>query len=435
MTFFLTLVFLMLVMWRPQDWLMPWLFGVPVLDVTVFLSLLSLIVEVDSGRVKWPRTPAVALAVGLWIATLVSHIANTYFQGLMDTLPESFKPCFFFVLMLLATDTVEKARTIVLAMVAMSGLMAVHALMQARTGYGFAGQPPLWVYDIEKGGWYSRSMFFGIFEDPNDLGQMLAAAIPLAFAIPKKRSFSGFLMSVGVAYLLYRGLLTTESRGGMVALAAVGVALLFMVLPARWTPYVALLGLLGGLVACATMGGTLLDPSAQERVVFWGMANQAFKRHPIFGLGYGMFWQVADERAAHNAFVTCYTELGFFGYWFWFGLLQLSMIGCWRARLATRGTTNGRLRYLRRLGGVVIASLAGFSGGAYFLSRTFVFPYFFLFALACAVPVLVQRMLPPSAPALIRGERDVMATGTIGAMASIAYVYATVVVLNRFIFG
>jgi hypothetical protein len=436
MTLFFTLAFMVLVFWRPQEWLLPWLYGWPLLDAIVYTSLLTLVLEVDTGRARFPRTPAVYLAVGLWLATIASHVPHTYFGGIVFTVPDSFKLCFFMVLMLVVIDREDRARLVVITFVLATCVMAAHALMQKYTGRGFGGQAPLWAFRPKTGEWQARSLFFGIFGDPNDLAQILATSIPLAFAMPRRMTPIGVIVAAAAAGVLYMGLMATHSRGGMVALAASVGAMVFLVLPVRALPYAAAIGLIGGLLLCAFGSQTLLDISAQERVVFWGMGNRAFKANPIFGLGYGMFWQVTSgSRAAHNAFVCCYTEVGILGYWFWFSLLQLGIIGCYRTRMAFRRPKNGREAYMRRLAGLGIAALSGFAAGGYFLSRSWVFPFFFLFGLLNAVPLIARRMLPDKSPPLIQVRRDVFGWGTVSTLASIVYIYVSILLLNRSFYG
>lgn len=432
MTFPLTLLFMFLVFWRPQEWLIPWMFGWPVLQAIVYISALSLAVETSQKQVRFPQTPAVMLAVGLWFSTIMSHVANGYFQGMMDTIPESFKPCLFCLLLLVVIDRADRARAVVLVFVVAAVIMSVHALMQQHLGAGFAGQRPLVVFDPDTGKTQLRSLFFGVFEDPNDLGQMLAGSIPLVFAYPRRMNPLTFVLTLATAGLILAGLLATHSRGGLVALSAAGACLLLIRLPPRWIPYGAAVALVVGLILCGTMGGRMLDMSARERVDFWGLANYRFKHQPLFGIGYGMFWEVAGDRAAHNAFVSCYTELGLFGYWFWFGLLQLGVTGCWRTLSALRRARTGTQIYLRRLAGFTMAAMASFAGGGYFLSRTFLFAFFFLFGLSNAIPMLAQRLLPDDHPPLLDTRRDVYMAITIGGVFSMVYVYITILLLNRF---
>ena len=196
-------------------------------------------------------------------------------------------------------------------------------------------------------------------------------------------------------------------------------------------PYVAGIGLFVALVLCRVAGASVLDMSARERVVFWGYGNTAFKSNPIFGIGYGMYWQIAGGRPAHNAFVTCYTELGLFGYWMWFSFMILGVLGTWRVRLATRWKETVEQAYLYRFSGLGLAALGGFCASAYFLSRTFVYPLFFLMAMLNAVPRIAEWELGEDAPMFIQSKRDVGKFATIATFGSIIYIYLSIILLNQ----
>ena len=86
MTFFLTIVFVVLVFWRPQEWLVPQLQGWPLLDAVVYTALLGLLMEVQQGKLRFPKTPAVGLLFGLWIMSAFSHVPHTYAAGIIETL-------------------------------------------------------------------------------------------------------------------------------------------------------------------------------------------------------------------------------------------------------------------------------------------------------------------------------------------------------------
>lgn len=179
-----------------------------------------------------------------------------------------------------------------------------------------------------------------------------------------------------------------------------------------------------------------MDSSAQDRVVFWGLANELFKNSPIFGIGYEMAWMATQKgQALHNAFVTCYTELGLFGYWFWFLLIQLGVVGAIRTRAALRRVAHPEARALHFLAGQTIVALMGFCASAYFLSRTFIFPLFFLMAMLAAMPRVARRFLPPHHPPLMEKRRDVYIWGTIGVLISVAYIYVSIVILNKAYYG
>lgn len=435
MTFFLTIVFVVLVFWRPQEWLVPQLQGWPLLDAVVYTALLGLLMEVQQGKLRFPKTPAVGLLFGLWIMSAFSHVPHTYVAGIIETLPDTGKICFFSLLLLCVLDRPSRARVFAAVLVLGACIMAVHALRQQETGYGFAGGEPLFITK-PSGEMQIRTQFFGIFADPNDMSQILAAAMPLAFGIPRRMSvltFIGCALLCGM--LLMPAFLSTHSRGGMVGLAtAAGVAILLRV-PDRVFPGAVGVLLLVGLALAGTKGGAMLDMSAQERVVFWGMANEVFKHNPIFGIGYGMFYIVARDRAAHNAFVSCYTEIGLAGYWFWFGLLFLAAIGCWRVRLVFANPRDDEERFMRRFTSICLVTFSGFMASAYFLSRSWVYPLFFLMALLNSLPLIARSILPADTPEFFDMRRDVLVGNSIASILSVIYIYVSIVLLNAAYYG
>jgi putative inorganic carbon (hco3(-)) transporter len=431
MTFFLVCLFIVLVFWRPQEWLWPALNGLRILQVIVVAAVISFSAEYKAGMVRTSRRSLPAyLFAGLWVASIMSHVANGYFQGMVDTIPETFKMCFFPALLFYALDRPSRFRAIAAIFVAMSCVMAVHALMQIKLGYGFVGAPPLHMpADGDKPG-YDRSLFFGIFGDPNDLAQIMATSIPFSFALTRKRSFFGFLIGCAVTWLLVSAILTTHSRGGYVALAVVGSVMIALILPARWLPTLMLVLLVVALMLCPYAGANM-DQSARDRIVFWGYANWAFKQHWLFGIGYNMFWQVTThDMTAHNAFVFCYTELGFFGYWFWFCLLQLSLLSAWRTRVALRDAKTVDAMWLKRFTGLGIAALAGFSASSYFLSRAYIPQLFYLFALLCALPFVAREYCAENRTPVASVGKDLL-IGTVGSVVSILYIYFSILLLNK----
>ena len=439
MTFPSLLIFIFLVFWRPQDWLVPQLYGWPLLDVFVALAVVGFLIEQSEKRIRVPRSPVVLLLIGLFVATLMSHIAHTYLAMLISTMKETWKYCFITFLLVCAINSPKRLRAMAWIFVIMACVMSVHALLQAHRGYGFMGYTPIYVVPEDGvGAEFTRSYFFGIFEDPNDLAQMLATTIPWTFVIFRRRNVANLLISLGLSALLVMAIMSTHSRGGEMALATVCGVMILLILPARWTAVLLIMVMIGALALCP-FAGPYLDESAHDRVDFWGQANYAFKSSPInmmFGVGYGLITDfIEGDMSPHNAFVMAYSELGVFGYWFWFNLLSLGILGCLRTRVATKRTVNPELAFLRRFAGMAIAAMAGFGVSSYFLTRAYVYPLFFLIAMLCAVPVIAEEMLPEGHAPLIRPRRDVWVYGTLGSLISILYVYFSIVILNKAFYG
>lgn len=420
-----------LVFWRPQEWLLPWLYGWGVLDATIGLGVLSFLMEMDQGNIRLPKEPVcVYMVIGLWFSALMSHIAHTYFVGLIDTIVPVSKICFFTILLLCVLDSPFRLRKVAWLFVMMAAFMAVHALLQDRRGFGFDGLGPIYIPGNSVQPGYTRSLFFGIFEDPNDLAQMFATSIPFCFVLSRRKSLLSILFGCALTWLLVEGLLTTHSRGGMVALITVSAVMIVLILPARWLPFLLTVLGVGALVLCPLSSG-YLDDSAHDRVAFWGEANRVFKTAPLFGIGYGMFAEyISGDRAAHNAFVLCYTELGVFGYWFWFGLLVLGVLGSWRTRTILRYHKATEAQWLKRFAGLSIAAMAGYSASSYFLSRAFVYPMLFLFGILGSIPSIAGLFLEKDQPSLLRPGKDMIIV-TAAVLVSIIYIYASIVLLNK----
>ena len=432
MSFFLLYIFIVLVFWRPQEWLFPWMFGIPFLDIVTYMSLLALMLEFDSGKVKIDRRePQYFLYIGLFIAGLMSHISWFYWEGLMNSWQGMFRLTFFGILLFACCTTVSRLRWIARAFVIMALLMAVHAVLQETRGYGFAGQRPVMSWRPNVKHLVPRSLFFGIFADPNDLGQFLATSIPLCFVFFKRRSFLTFAIGAGAATYLYFGLAATLSRGSQVGLAATAGVIVIMLFFKRAYKGLLIIGLLLGLLAIPFSGRFLGD--AWERVNLWGQANWAFKMKPVFGVGLGMIGDYLDRgKAVHNAYVSCYSELGVFGFFFWFSLIFLAVIGLLQTRRALRWCDDPEGQWLYRFSAWGMAALTGFAVSAYFISRAFIFPLYFLTAMMGAVPVLARQFVPENQDDLRLGlsVKDTCILGLPISLMVIVYVYISILVLN-----
>ena len=434
MTFFLSLLFMFLVFWRPQDWLLPFLYGWPILDVILFVTLLALLLEVNSKRVSLPReVPQLWLLPALFGATLMSHVAHGYFAGFFETLPETFKICFFTFLLIVVLNSSNKLRAIAWLFVGMAVFMTVHALLQQNLGYGFAGQRPIYQWRVVAEKHVVRSLFFGIFEDPNDMAQFIVCSMPFAFVLFRRANVGTFLVGCGIVAFLFRGYASTDSRGGLVALVVMSCLMLISLLKPKAQRIVLFLLVLGG-IAVFPLAGTFLDESAHDRAVFWGDANRAFKGSPIFGVGYGLINEyIQESRSVHSAFVWCYSSIGVFGYWFWFGLLFAGVSSVWRTlgRLSKARTADEK--WLRRFANMSLASFGGFMASAYFLSRAFVYPLFFLVAILAAIWPVCERQAAVQHNVHFSPydrKRFVM-QNTVLSLASIAYIYVSILILNK----
>ena len=430
MSFAFVLAFVTLTLLRPQEWLFTWLWNVPLLDLTFLLSIAGLVIETNERTIIFPtKSPQVYLVAGLLFAGAMSHIAHTYAAGLFVTFPLFLKPCIFTVLLIVVMQSSEKLRLAIVIIISITLLMAIHCVLQNTRGYGFGMGWPIYVSMPGREPYY-RSCFYGIFGDPNDTAQMLVTAMPFAFALRRRRSFFGTVAGLCLVAVLFWGLQTTHSRGGLVAFAATATVMFFLLLPARWMPVLMTLMLVGGMLALPFSEGHM-DESSHDRVAFWGQANYVFKRNFLFGVGLNMFSEYIEmDKAAHNAYVLCYTETGFFGYSFWFGLIVVGLLGAWRTRLALKDPRNEEEAWLRRFAGYTVASVVGYCVSSYFVGRAFVYPMFLMFGIMAAVPLAANTLRPGLMAGLFRPKLDLLLS-TVAAAGSILYIYISILILNK----
>lgn len=411
---------------------MPMLYGWPILDVVVFMSVLALLIEWDQDTVKIESSrPQYFLLIGLFVAGCMSHIANTYFVGLVTHWITAFRICFFGILLFTAASTPNRLRWICRVFVIMACFMAVHALLQQTRGYGFGGQPPVMSWRPGISIMVPRSQFYGIFGDPNDLGQLFATAMPLSFVFFRRKNIFSFLFAGGVCYLLWHGVEACISRGAqiatIVAVAVIGVQFF----PKKWVMPMLLIGTVFGL-ALLPLAAPFMDQSALDRVNFWGEANWAFKSKPVFGVGLGMIREyISESRAVHNAYVTCYSEIGVFGYFFWFALLMLTVQGLIRTRVLLQGELGVETKWLYRFSCWGLSAFAGFAASSYFLSRAFIFPLFFLIGMFGVVPFLAKEYVEDDGVPLVNLKRDAFFLGLPASLFSVLYIYFSIILLNK----
>jgi putative inorganic carbon (hco3(-)) transporter len=437
MTFRLLMLFAILVFIRPQEWLVPSLEGIPMLDAIFVLSIAAMAIETNEGQIRWPRRcHQIYLIAGVWIASVMSHISHTYLVGLLTTIPLVGKYTVFSICLIVVLDRPSRLRALVVILVSGGCIMAIHGLLMIHRGYGFAEAEPFWQLNEITGQVFSRTYYFGIFSDPNDMGQWLATALPLVFAIPWRMNFFKLLVCCVVAALLLGGIQTTGSRGTSVAVVTVvATATVMLCFPRKLQPWL-MMGIVVGFLLMCTFAGGKMDESAHERVVFWGQANYAFKRNPIFGIGTNMMADYTeDARQVHNSYVLCYTEIGMFGYWFWFGLMQLGLLGVWRARTAIRRPATQEEAWLKRLATAVLCGMSGYAASAYFLGRAFIYPIYLLFALMAAIVVVCERRASQINQPLIKPQRDLYVYNSIGSVLSVFYIYISITFLNKAYFG
>ncbi len=256
-------------------------------------------------------------------------------------------------------DTPKKWRSVLVAFLFVSGLVALYGIYQ-----NFAGVS-------STASWVDEEMFeqikvrvYSTFDNPNVLGEYLVLMIPVALACICRSQTDG-RKTVYAALLACLGLcmVFTWSRGAWLGMI-LAVALFLLIMDKRW----ALLGVVGILLLPALLGsnsaianrifsiGNTADTSTAYRVSIWRASITMIRDFWISGIGPGSdaFAMIYPKYAlaganfalhSHNLFLQLWVELGIAGFGAFIALIlaftrQTLSLACYKNRSRLTGTAS-----------------------------------------------------------------------------------------------
>lgn len=357
----LTCAYVALLILRPQEFV-PGLQGTP-LQQLLLVGCIAGYVFSGRSRSTLPQFPLI-----LWflLAASVSLGLAGWWGGVWPMLDRMAPVVVLFAILTVTTQELADLRRILGVMVACACVLVLHGHWQLEQGMSWAKTPLL----------TGRITYVGIFNDPNDLGQLFAMCVAACFYLLYG---AGTLMRVvyviAMAWLSY-GVYMTDSRGTMLAVFAIfGVVLM-----RRYGRIIAVAaGLLAAIVLMATTRMATLntqEASAYGRVEAWYEGFQMFKSNPMFGVGAGLFTDY-NWLTAHNFIILPMAELGMFGFVPWFGLLWFSgmmLLRLHRETLLPATTAwpdeNARAHEKEAIFGISLIALS-FVVSSFFLSQSY----------------------------------------------------------------
>lgn len=382
MSFLLIILYTFCTIIRPQDWMLGFL-NLPLINWLAIATLVVVVLERMAAKDGFlSQVPQNFFMIGLFVCVLMSHVANTYFWGLINSFNAFIILFVLFFIMLNSLNRSWKIWGIVWVIILLVAPLVLQGMDQIKNGgIGWAGQEITYDYGRNE----VRINWIGIFNDPNDLALIFVIAI--GFLLPLIFRPSNFIIKLAslalIAWLGY-GIFLTNSRGGY--LAMLGTMFFFFI---RLTNRMFLGSVIGACVVAAVfaLGPSRLglisaeESSAYSRLELWYWGLQMLLHHPLFGIGYNMF---TDQMplTAHNSYILAGAELGFIGLFFWVGLIYVSYKGL--------SSVYERVDSLKTLALGVQSGLMGFSVAAFFLSRTYVILPYLLFALSGAVMMVAK---------------------------------------------
>jgi O-antigen ligase len=381
----LILIYLILTIVRPQDYIQG-LASVPLLPVVLVLAFLSWL----ASSAKNCAAPQFLILPAFLMVLMISQAINGWAGGALYELVQ-FAPTVIAFFILATSCTTQRRVTIAMKVfVLCSMVLALHGVEQIQTGVGWTGIPL-----IDDG----RIQYVGIFNDPNDLGLLFAATLPMAFFLRRGAGFLARLFWLAGGLLLLYGIYLTNSRGAMLAVLVIAGAYVWH---HRGMLTAGALGVVG--LACMEMLSSRMqeldagEESAAGRVDAWYAGMQMFLSHPLFGVGANNFTDY-NNLTAHNSFVLVLAETGFVGFLLWLAFVGYSfrmMMVLLRYKPAPASATEqaGLAEDQRATALTLLLSMCGMFAAAFFLSRSYMIVLYLFIAVVVGYYGGARERLP-----------------------------------------
>lgn len=397
MSVMLLSIYIALVFVRPQEWWQP-VYGFELVNVAAILTLVFSFPKLMQEQMTFRRLPEIKCALGLLLGVALSWVGNFYLSMVMTAFDEFGKVIILYVLIVMLGRSRKAFVTLLWTILLCIGFLAIHGIVQARTGHGFGGLEPIPRVQ-DNGDVTYQIVAYGIFNDPNDLCLAFVIAIPLLFATYRaSQGAAAKGLSLCMIPLVAYGAFLTNSRGGVIGIlgmlgayaisrakgfrrwvmVSVGGTLVFVVAPSRFA------------------GGMSVDVN---RVSLWGESMDAFKSHPLMGIGWKNIMEYTSTyQVTHNSFVNTLAELGVVGYTPFFLLIFMTLVHLRRA-MNIKGLAGTPEHYY--LSGL-FSAVVGYLTSVYFLSRQYNTVLYILLAMAITQVLVVCQ--DPNAYAQVFGS-------------------------------
>ncbi|MCB2227454.1 MAG: O-antigen ligase family protein [Desulfarculaceae bacterium] len=384
MSFFFTLLFVVILYVRPQEF---WdlIQGWPIMDYVAGGAILFVFLSGEFQKSKLVDSPIPKMLAMFWVWLALTQVGHGWLGGFPYTIQKFGRVAILFYLIVLTVDSIRKVRILIWTMIILSTFLSIEAIVQFYTGISLGGASALARRVGEDVVMQARGI--GIFSDPNDLA--LHVVPMLAFLVPpfhKKSISNTFITGVIFMIPLVTGVVYTRSRGGILAMAF--VAWIYMRHRVGMTfSVVGLVMLFGLLMAVPRFDDVSASSgSAQTRLDHWAYGLSEFRANPLFGMGYDNFTTQGYRHTAHNSFVLVLAESGLIGTILWLSFFYSAGRHIFAMERITRGPP-----WVAPMSKALEAALGGWMVGAFFLSQSYGFLLYILLAIIVAIVNILNK--------------------------------------------
>jgi O-antigen ligase len=366
---------LLLVMVRPQEFML----GSGDSGI-VMLMLGSAAIAWILGKRRDLSFPQITLITAFFLALPLSEIFSGNGGDMSTAFSEFFPAWLLFVVISSSLESLQQLQRFIYLLIICAVIIAFHSIEQYFNDVAWAGAEIL----IENG--VRRVRYLGIFHDPNDLGILFVAALPLTLYCARESQGpvrKGVLLvaAIVILYALY----LTKSRGALLSLGFVSMLAIWrhfnFIKASLISGFFALVGA-SLKIRSETIGGG--DQSSLDRIDGWQLGMELFQSNPLFGVGYNHYIDFYFL-TAHNSLVLVLAETGALGYVLWVSFFAILMILLFKSSLDGKQFNLMEeepyedLDAYQKMTWVFFLSLSGYLFGSFFLSQTY---SIFLFLLA-----------------------------------------------------
>jgi hypothetical protein len=391
MDYIITLIYVFIVLYRPQDYVAP-LRDVALVDIVVPFALISLALSFLLGRkmLCW-KTTQPYMVLGIWFMMVMSWVAKTHATEVSLTFQYFARIAIPYLLIVVTVDSKPKLYGFLALVAGFIVLFTVHGYMQYFTGYGLGGHP-CYAYGTPA----MRLSARGPYGGPNELSTLYAMGVVACLA-GIRAVLPNIIKAIPLAALVplfFMPMWWTQSRQALVALAA-GAGVSFA--PKRvfnsWWAMLIAIGIFFGTAQLHGRWAVSLteDKSVRRRATALTAGVRVWKRNPVFGVGRFRAYDAAGVKMPlHNSYVIMLAENGFPGLLCYVTLTGLTIFQLYYlVRLRPETQEDKRNVLLARF---VMSGIAASMAAAYFQNRPYHLDSYIYFACGnCFVFLMIEK--------------------------------------------
>ncbi|WP_286234345.1 O-antigen ligase family protein [Thalassotalea sediminis] len=371
MGYFVLLLTIVVYLIRPAEWIPALYFNWNML-LNILGILVMLGVALNQNR-KFTYDRTTLFLLWFIFAMILSNLFNGQFNTISGYISQILSTLIIFVLTQTAITRPKQIDNFILVIILVVLFICFQCYLQATVGYNWGGLEPFTrglvsQSGVEEAAREIQVVWYGVLQDPNDLGMLLIAFMPYIFSRVFYQKIDFIKKCFWIIAMLIIGytVILTNSRGSMLSLIG-GLAFFYIIKKRSMTGYV--LASIAGLALLAIAPSRMAelgsgDYSAMGRVYAWILALELLAMNPIFGIGAKHFLDY-HALTTHNSYVLAMVENGIIGFIGYFSIFAITVF----TTVKVAYTVEDKRRSIEII--ALVSGMVGILISIFFISRTY----------------------------------------------------------------